>query len=701
MNGNTGQPESRVSAADLAIQMFEPTDEPLRLSGVRVAGELSLRLRRIRRAIEVTDCILEGAVDLRNAHFAATVSFTRCRFQGPFNCGDRELSHTRFDEDIIFNDSLFEDTAWFIGLRCAGSGSFHRCTFEAQTEFDPTGMVPRAVDFNGAHFGKEMAAIRTTFRGHVSFNALQCGVGGFFDEARFECGEPQAVDFVASRFGVVCQMVRATFHGGADFSGLTCGLSLFLDLARFEHPHHSVSLSNISTPLLFARGVLFRGPAYITGIRVENVADFRPFAAALDVPPEANAPEEEISPELRRAFQKARIPLPEEASVSTGGSTTEIVLPRRKSGYHLTREGELVSVAIPSAFESEVRFDHSHIKWNLVLTECVFEDAASFNGMRCDGEGFFERTRFKAPEERIDLRFSSFGVNLQMYDAECRGILDLEGASIKGELVFAGAVLHAGIDLTNASMRRLVLGDPFPFRGSRSRFRGVSFDLLGEPVSTGRRVWEQFVEAQDPHHFTRDPYLTLERYYRTGGQQEEADRIYYAGRCTERRYARKKGTVVTWSKWEWLVNTFWKWLTGYGVQPGRLIWWISAFIVMGVVVFWPDSALRPKPADPPTRPAPTAGAVVSPPAEPIARGAGAPVALATATRPPGPRRKLRRFVARLGFSIDEFLPLDLRFAEDLRPVGGWRQAYAAVHITAGWILIPLLVGAVSGLLGKH
>jgi hypothetical protein len=57
--------------------------------------------------------------------------------------------------------------------------------------------------------------------------------------------------------------------------------------------------------------------------------------------------------------------------------------------------------------------------------------------------------------------------------------------------------------------------------------------------------------------------------------------------------------------------------------------------------------------------------------------------------------------SRLAYSLDEFVPVDLQIAKLCRPAPGWRQLYSAIHIIAGWILIPLLVAAVTGFLGKR
>jgi hypothetical protein len=58
-------------------------------------------------------------------------------------------------------------------------------------------------------------------------------------------------------------------------------------------------------------------------------------------------------------------------------------------------------------------------------------------------------------------------------------------------------------------------------------------------------------------------------------------------------------------------------------------------------------------------------------------------------------------VNRFGYSLDTLLPVvDLHLTDNVEPAGGWRRAYLALHIAVGWLLLPLLVGALSGMLGK-
>ena len=241
-----------------------------------------------------------------------------------------------------------------------------------------------------------------------------------------------------------------------------------------------------------------------------------------------------------------------------------------------------------------------------------------------------------------------------------------------------------------------------------SQLRG--FIVWDKKTTEHKKSWEFLVNAQNPSNFTRDIYHILERYYRSDGRALEADRIYHEGRVAERKLARRRGTGVIWPRRKWITDSLSKWLTGYGVHPFRqLVIWISLFAFLGVIVFWSDSALLPvKPqTGGTTEEAVLAGERVNRPERTVVEAPTASPKPATEIKPetqisPGPTPKVNKFFARFAYSLDELLPLvNLHIAEHWRPSGGWRRAYLAIHILVGWILIPLLIGAFTGMLTKN
>jgi hypothetical protein len=175
-------------------------------------------------------------------------------------------------------------------------------------------------------------------------------------------------------------------------------------------------------------------------------------------------------------------------------------------------------------------------------------------------------------------------------------------------------------------------------------------------------------------------------------------------------------------------------MTGYGVKPFRLLWLIVPLLVVHMWVFWPDHALYP--VNTPTQNMMLTGVQVDsagmsatdlltltltlplttamPVMEVPATTTTTTTATTTATALPfvwadsvmaspfmaatGP--SWNKLATRFAFSIGNFVPLvDLHLADEWTPHPRLR-GYNALHTLLGWLLIPLLVAALAGLLSK-
>jgi len=87
---------------------------------------------------------------------------------------------------------------------------------------------------------------------------------------------------------------------------------------------------------------------------------------------------------------------------------------------------------------------------------------------------------------------------------------------------------------------------------------------------------------------------------------------------------------------------------------------------------------------------------------------GPNTAVTTGAAQPGAAAPPRRpvpdtpsFVDRLVYDIDLFLPIDLQSEDRWQPDGDTREVYAAFHEFAGWVLIPLFLASLTGLLTRR
>jgi uncharacterized protein YjbI with pentapeptide repeats len=672
-------PLTDLPASQLRDRFLADILEPLDLDHVRVVGDLDLCSRTIKRPIRITHATFTGAVDFRNATFSSTLLLQTCVFEQPVKGGDRDSSHCVCESDLSFKESTFKNTAWFFGLVCKGSGNFRNCIFLRTESGNALRDELQPVDFTEANFDKELNLTGARFYGSSSFNSMKCGMAGYFREAQFGIDNPKSlVDFVGSSFGLVCDLSRAVFNSPASFEGLTTGLVLDLRYSRFLNRSKGtrISFDYISTTHLTMYGAVFDRDVSFSGVSCKGDARFDCLIVSDDMKGELLPGR--ISDELWEAFARVYVPLDDSATLqkkdgewvvhaSEHGPDYELRIPRGPSG---TTKRELV---IPTMFNGDVTFASSSCS-NFQAAGAVFAGSATFKGLSCSGGASFENAVFKAseaPEEKdkasVDFSFSSFGLNVQFADADCRRLISFESATIKSGLQLAEAKFTEGLNLTSASVHTLSVGNGDALIAGKSRLDNCRFDIFHTSGDV-EEIWKKLVAAQDSHNFTRDPYQMIETYYRGKGMRHLADRVYYAGRDADRRF------VGTGASKRFLDALAW-FFTGYGVQLRRLGYGIALFLIVGTFIFSCDGALAPAKRDTSTQQTSAVRTVSTPCYLKVLHG--------------------------FGYSLGSLLPVDVHLSKDWEPIGDVRRAYLAVHIAAGWIFFPLLLAGITAQLNKN
>jgi hypothetical protein len=250
-----------------------------------------------------------------------------------------------------------------------------------------------------------------------------------------------------------------------------------------------------------------------------------------------------------------------------------------------------------------------------------------------------------------------------------------------------GANFERYVNLYQSKIGMLSLGRALPFgNNSRVDLRECQFDRFGG----SSKVAKQMAAKQLPEEFSRDPYLQLEKYYRGVGNVLEANSFHYQGRSELRKNAWKRGGRTA----EWPLSTrlsdagLWL-LTGYGVHTWRLLIPIFFFLGVGTWVFWPSEAL--------VTPSGTHGQSNE------GQEANATYLTPTASSQEQSQVGLgQHLVERASYSLDLFLPLvNLHIDENWQPNGLGRQIYAVVHSMVGWILVPLLLASLTGIIRRE
>jgi hypothetical protein len=181
--------------------------------------------------------------------------------------------------------------------------------------------------------------------------------------------------------------------------------------------------------------------------------------------------------------------------------------------------------------------------------------------------------------------------------------------------------------------------------------------------------------------YSRGPFNQLEQSLRRTGNDDEAAEVYYARRLRE--FYQKK----MWSP-SWITDFSLRYLTGFGVKVRWLLWPIISILVVGTGCFSLDGALEPKQ---PTSPMAVAVAGASRISEPETL----------------PRTSAARYINAFLISLDLFLPI-----ADIPTVGTWEVSseiiwgapwltlWAAFMTVSGWILVPIGIAGLTGLLKR-
>jgi hypothetical protein len=642
-----------VRAEVLARALTQSTDKQLfSLSGAKVLGKLNLRNCTIDRPVEIRDCEFEDEVDLRYCEFKQVVDFSGCTFLKEFNSGDEVEAHTVCKKDLICSKTDFKNAAKFNGISVEGGVYLSAAKFLSEKE---------VIDFSFASCSKSFQCEGATFAGGASFNSLRCDSSGIFNKAKFK-GQGE-VDFTGASFG------RDLYCQGASFQGSVTFNSLKVDGdGRFDRL---------------------------------NGEDFKCTGRA-------NFTEASFGVNLY--FN--------EATFEGGASFNSLKCGENGFFNNAKFQGQ-----------GEVDFSYASLGRNLECNNATFGKGANFNRLTCEGNGSFSDAHFLG-NGKVNIGFTRFGSNLDFSDAEFGESVDITATSISREFILTGAKFKREVVLHNASINVLVLEDPRrlrddafildkheedatqrgsfyskllrkaksalgTFRASDARRAMVSWkeslDLRECTFNRFRGPDEQasyIAQAQDPLKFSQDPYLQLEKYYESMGNDAQARKTYYQGRLALRENAKDKDSGAKWTLSRKLTDWLLKWLTGYGVRTWRLLVPISIFIILGMFMFWSEDALLPKVTATPN--GTSASAVISPTSD-----------------QPGPRQSssdsfVRHFFDRATFSVGRFLPLvNLRVADKWEPHGLGREAYVFVHSLVGWILVPLLIASLAGIIRRR
>ena len=627
-------------------------EDQLRMSGAEFHhpdAEVNLNGTKA-RGLFMREATFHGPVNLGYAEIGVNLEGGKARFLSTkhavqlFNAkvGSSVLFHeAHFDGVVSLDDAAIKGAAIFDGVRFENAVLCRRAVVEDQLRFNNATFNSETgeVGLNGAKV-RGLFLRGAVMHGPLNAGYLEVSINVEGQGARF-LGAGKAVAFFNAKVGSAMLFPKAEFQGPMSFEGASIGGSAIFDNAQF-HLGVTGQRAVVGDQLRF-NDATFHSPdrdVNLNGLKARGV-----FLRGATFYGALNAGYAELALNLECA--RARFL----------GIDKKIELFNLKVGSRLN---------LPEAdFGGPVDISEADVGGNLILAGSKFRRMLSGRSMKvvgdlvCDGAEFDEGAVFNIERAVVGGTFTlrrawmrgpaglgrcRFSRNVLLDSARFEGSLDFSGTSI-------GGTLHLYPESVDQR------GDPASLPMTAD-IRGLTYDRTDLDMEDRWRQW--IALRRGPGTFDPDPYLALERSLRKAGREDLADRVHYDFRRAEGRYLtnhalrdRRYDKVV----WNW----FMRWTVGYGVRGYRLIYWTVAIFLMTwalIAIGHARGLLSPPPKDP------------------------------TAT-----------FFA-LRQTVNALLPKVLS-GGDPWTSAGWLSAAEVVAAILTWILVPLAVAQLGGVLKKR
>jgi len=241
----------------------------------------------------------------------------------------------------------------------------------------------------------------------------------------------------------------------------------------------------------------------------------------------------------------------------------------------------------------------------------------------------------------------SKGMNIQNLALSGFGAIS---AVVKSDARLANATLSGPVFLSGGNFQYLKIQglDQWMAQAKKSTFDGLSFDSVStdskrNPDALG------MLELLNKGPYNAQPYIALEKYLRTRGDADGADEVYFDMRS---------GAAAQLDPFSEFLDRLQYYLVGYGRQTWRAAILALALVAFGTGLFWDSSAQKMEHEDDSTD----------------------------------------NWYNPFWYSLDLLSPVDLGISKKWRPKNSLLRTYGQIHRVAGWILIPLIAAAITGII---
>lgn len=268
-------------------------------------------------------------------------------------------------------------------------------------------------------------------------------------------------------------------------------------------------------------------------------------------------------------------------------------------------------------------------------------EVVNFDNMRVDGFASFQGAVFEGP---VYLSHCAFSQNLLLEGVRFKGFLSFYNTTITGTLyLFSPSEIQGGASVFVTQLP------------AAADLRGLTYDRT-DLGSEDR--WQKWIDLRrEGGDYDPGPYLVLEQSFRRAGRDDLGDRVHFEMRRSEEQFLKRRKRAG-----KYILHCLWRWSVGYGVGGQRLFYLISAVFLS--TYFFVRDAGRQGVFQPGEKPDPN-------PFSPF------------------------------WYTLDLLLPgVSLDYQEHWRATDGVISFFSRAVILVGWILVPLAVAQLAGLLKK-
>ncbi len=307
-------------------------------------------------------------------------------------------------------------------------------------------------------------------------------------------------------------------------------------------------------------------------------------------------------------------------------------------------------------FAGSVYFNSIKVGHSAFFNDAEFAGPVNFGSANIASNFEADKAHFTNAEQEANFYSMKVGRSAFFRSAEFAGSVDFRWAIIASNFGANGAHFtnaKQAADFNSMQVGSIAWFDKTDFRGAFNlgdmTYRGIR---VGE--ETDQDWWKSLITLVNQSRYNAATYTNLEAFLKRVGYPDYADEVFIAQKWRERDETLPWYTFGYW--WNWFLYC----LVAYGREPSRAFVVCIVFIVVGYLTFRRPEQMEPQKEE-----------YVGEPYSPF------------------------------WYSLGLFLPfVNLYAAEVWRPKKEcrWARIYMRVHILLGWILVPLGLAAVTGLI---